>query len=396
MIKPVVAVVIGVAACSTLAGSAQAAFTSRSVTSPTTAAVKPSVTVDRPAWSVVASPDSGRGSNELISVSCVSPTACAAVGYYTVGTSGMTRSLVESWHGKSWKVVPSPEAGHSGDVLRAVSCNDFRCVAVGNYGESSGAVVSFAQLWGTGEGTDRFTTRNPSTTYNGLSGISCPATNRCVAVGESQVNKVNETLVETWNGKSWFLVSSPNVGTRGSVLHSVSCSSTDRCVAVGSYQTASNETEALVETWDGKNWFVSKTPNEQDDTLSSVSCSGPKLCMAVGNNFASGRSGPFSEMWNGRSWSTVSTPGYKSSVVFLDGVSCSSPTSCMAVGSSSQTLVETWNGEKWYLSTSATKGDGGSFETVSCADPNKCVAAGTYDQDAESSGFVTKSLIESK
>ena len=63
-------------------------------------------------WSVVASPKKGSVYSELDAVACVSPTWCAAVGYYgyryDAGRRGGERSLVELWDGKTWRIVPSP------------------------------------------------------------------------------------------------------------------------------------------------------------------------------------------------------------------------------------------------------------------------------------------------
>jgi hypothetical protein len=372
-VRAAACVVLAVISSSILAGSAQAADSS---------------------WSVVASPDKGTGSNVLQDVSCVTPTDCAAVGYFTQ-KSGTSETLIERWNGRSWSVMPSANVGVNGDVLRALSCISTSCVAVGDYGASSGAVQALAESWsGRGKVTS-LATPDPSATFDDLSAISCSSSSRCVAVGDYGTSNIKYTLVESWNGKKWSLEGSPNVGTKGSYLTGVSCSSAKDCVAVGTYQTTAGNSRALIETWNGTAWSVSGAPNATDDSLSSVSCSGPKRCMAVGNSFKNGRAGPFAETWNGKSWSIVNVPGFNSTVVYLDGVSCATSTSCIAAGSSGHPVIETWNGTKWSKETSPNKGNGGSLVAVSCITLTKCVAAGTYDLDTESSGFVTKTLIES-
>ena len=45
-------------------------------------------------WSVVPSPSVGTGGNDLYGVSCVSATACTAVGRGLIG--GVSRNLIES------------------------------------------------------------------------------------------------------------------------------------------------------------------------------------------------------------------------------------------------------------------------------------------------------------
>ena len=51
------------------------------------------------------------------------------VGYYNIFSSGAGGTLVESWNGTSWSVVPSPG---SGDALNWVSCaSASACMAAG-------------------------------------------------------------------------------------------------------------------------------------------------------------------------------------------------------------------------------------------------------------------------
>jgi hypothetical protein len=73
------------------------------------------------------------GSNsELNGVSCVSPTTCVAVGDYW-GAAGIDHTLIESWNGVAWSVVPSPSLAAE-RTLYGVSCSSANwCVAVGTH-----------------------------------------------------------------------------------------------------------------------------------------------------------------------------------------------------------------------------------------------------------------------
>jgi hypothetical protein len=65
-------------------------------------------------------------------VSCSSPSACTAAGYYF--TAGGTQTLIESWNGSAWSIVPSPNASQI-NLLLGVSCSSSSaCTAVGYYG----------------------------------------------------------------------------------------------------------------------------------------------------------------------------------------------------------------------------------------------------------------------
>src|SRR5262249_52179668 len=49
------------------------------------------------------------------------------------------------------------------------------------------------------------------------------------------VNGVQRTLVESWNGTRWSVVPSPNRGVRYNELHGVSCAPAATCTAAGSH-----------------------------------------------------------------------------------------------------------------------------------------------------------------
>src|SRR5579863_4925336 len=69
-------------------------------------------------WSLVPSPNKGRGGNDLVAVSCAAADACEAVGFTQGGPGG---TLAESWNGARWSVVPAPSPGSTGSALYGVS-----------------------------------------------------------------------------------------------------------------------------------------------------------------------------------------------------------------------------------------------------------------------------------
>ena len=98
-------------------------------------------------WSLVPSPNRGTGGNILGGVSCVSAGACTAVGGYT-SSSGGGRALVESWNGATWSAVPSPDGGAFGDGLDGVSCVSAAvCTAVGGYAAKGGTDRTLIESW---------------------------------------------------------------------------------------------------------------------------------------------------------------------------------------------------------------------------------------------------------
>lgn len=194
--------------------------------------------------------------------------------------------------------------------------------------------------------------------------------------------------------QAWSVVASPNKGD-GGALFSVSCATSTDCVAVGNYETASGGYKTLAELWNGTKWSITPSPNRPSDDINEVSCASSTSCMAVGSYFENGNALTLVESWNGTAWSISPSPSPEGHIVFFDGVSCTSTHSCVAVGSDDNTLIEDWNGTAWSVVASPDKGDGGYLGSVSCISRAKCVAAGYYSKESKTSGFMTKTLIES-
>jgi hypothetical protein len=90
------------------------------------------VSADDTNRSVVASPNKGTTST-LIGVSCASATSCEAAGNYANGRF-LNRTLIESWNGIVWTVAASPNQGTSLNFLDSMSCvSPTSCAAAGYY-----------------------------------------------------------------------------------------------------------------------------------------------------------------------------------------------------------------------------------------------------------------------
>ncbi len=74
-----------------------------------------------------------------------------------------------------------------------------------------------------------------------LFGVSCPSATSCAAVGNDGVNPAaasGKTLVESWDGSAWSVVTSSNEGFSG--LSAVSCLPLGPCTAVGAHSSGRN------------------------------------------------------------------------------------------------------------------------------------------------------------
>jgi hypothetical protein len=116
----------------------------------------------------------------------VSASACAAVGYHE-GNS-VPRTLAESWNGTTWSLVHSPNAGPSTsyNYLDGVSCIAARaCTAVGEHQGQGQSYKTLIESW---NGTTWSLVPSPNVLqppgWNELNGgVSCLPAGTCTAVG---------------------------------------------------------------------------------------------------------------------------------------------------------------------------------------------------------------------
>ncbi len=357
-------------------------------------------------WSVTQSPSKQDATlTYLNGVSCVSSSSCVAVGYYYNGSSYET--LTESWDGAEWSFVPSPSPSTGYNYLYGVTCTSSTyCIAVGAYFDPpSAGLQTLVESW---DGTEWSVVPSPngSSSDNSLGSVSCVNPTNCVAVGDfdgGSSGPITQSLIESWNGSTWSIVSSPNPGSETNVLSGVSCTSRHNCMAVGYYIDTPNPmhlgpplpAKTLVDSWNGSEWSVIHSPNPYPGLggqLQGVSCTSATWCEAVGSDPIGPPSdmGALVETWSGSTWKAIPNFG-----TVLNGASCVYSSDCVAVGSApsghhQQTLIDDWNGsaEVHVSSPNARHNDG--LGAVSCISATYCVAVGS----ATTLGGKPKSLIE--
>jgi hypothetical protein len=307
----------------------------------------------------------------LDAVTCGSPVSCFAVGAAFLPKPGKFGMFVESWNGKSWKPTVLPlAAGHHDKDLVAVSCaKPTACLAVGSLDGASGHDGMIAEWW---NGKAWKLVPVPGRTgfsAGDLTGVSCVAVTRCVAVGNYAGKAGDIAVAKTWNGKSWSDATLPAQPHRYPVMSSVSCVSAASCVAVGSSfeGTGPFVSKVVADSWNGKTWRLTAavTP-EPGSTLSEVTCVSARNCMAVGS-WTRGfdllgdelTGGPIAESWNGKPWVSAKVPGPIGTTdgngSALDSVSCPAATRCLAVGQAEfgqslpVNLAELWTGKAWKI-----------------------------------------------
>lgn len=345
-------------------------------------------------WLLEATPDlPGAIGTNTAGVSCATADFCAAVGFAEHG-GGPTVPFIESWNGHTWslRAVPVPADAAYGE-LRAVSCvSPSACLAVGTYGNASGTSLPISEHWNGVAWTLLSTAAPAGATGSELLGVSCASATDCDAVGGTTDSAGNQgALAEHWNGTGWTLSTVPTpTGGSSAGLNGISCAAAQACIAVGSYVTSAQTRSVLAETWDGTRWRAQDAPNPagQGLTLASVSCVAADSCTAVGGYYDTAGAGvSLAEAWNGKAWSIQSSASPAGvSELALNGVSCTSADACTAVGYYETNdfvptiaFAEAWNGSTWALQNTPIPAGGNTslLNAVSCI-PSSCTAAGYY------------------
>jgi hypothetical protein len=339
-------------------------------------------------------------------ISCRSKSFCIAVGYVHIGSGRIKQTtLAELWDGSRWSVLatPNPAATRSNELL-GISCTSrVACVAVGDSQHSGGSrSFTLAERWdGLRWSIQR--TRDPER-VDQLSGVSCPSSRRCIAVGTAGA-ELTHGLLERWNGSRWSMqhtprLTDPNPGMNGvsgggacapnacTTLSGVSCVSSRSCTAVGEgYDGLIADDITWVAHWNGVAWSTQPTPlgtpgGGEDDHLNAVSCPALQACIAVGvSNFeGGGGAAGLAARRIGGIWSDIS-----SAVVYkhdeLDAVSCTSVSACTAIGvGENQTAnVEHWNGSTWSFEPTP-KASSTDPVAVACTSRTFCIAVGSFQE----------------
>jgi hypothetical protein len=330
-------------------------------------------------WQIQPAPSPGGA--YLVGVSCTSPTACTAVGGSTPGLPG--KALAERWDGSSWRVQPAPSpAGHA--FLSGVACtSSSSCTAVG--GSDAGTL---AERWN-GATWRTQATPNPAQGGGFLDGVVCLSSSACTAGGNSNAGN----LAERWNGTSWRIQPTANpVGAQFTFLNTVACASASACIAAGAYINSSGAFQGLAERWDGTSWTTQPTPHLPGGAMSlliGVACASATGCLAVGysspNVFNNQSPATLAERWNGSTWRVQHTPSPPGAAASnLNAASCVSRSACIAVGNTSNsrgtslTLAQRWNGHTWSIQPTPSPADGGNLTSVSCPSRSSCLAVGGH------------------
>ena len=230
-------------------------------------------------WSVIPSPNPSATLNILSAVAAVSTNDVWAVGFAPTSSGSI---LILHWNGAAWSVTPNPISPMTLTNLAAlavISANDVWAVGTGLIGDEDatatlhwdGSIWSVVPSPNVGPEVD-----------NTLAGVAAVASNDVWTVGFSGFG----TLAEHWNGTSWSVVDTPDVsGGEALFLDSVVALSTTNVWAVGEFfQTRKSRSRTLTDLWNGSSWAVVASPNvgSSHNELFGVAATPSQTLWAVG------------------------------------------------------------------------------------------------------------------
>ncbi len=284
----------------------------------------------------------------------------------------------------TWTPVAPSIPGGVASILSGVSCPATgSCVAVGSAELQSGFAALVESLSGS---TWTPTELTQSLAAPQLSGVWCASITSCIAVGSyGSISPPTNGLIETLAGGTWTADSAVPVpvGATSAQLNTISCVTITSCVAAGSYtDSGGTDTHALFETLSGGVWTSATSTDPGGSTnieINSIQCFSLTSCQAVGGWGTDTSGNGLLETLSGSTW-TASTI---QSNVYLRSLWCSSSTSCIAVGytNASVSVAETLSGTTWTPATLPGLSDGGTDNgavAISCTDLTSCVVIGGW------------------
>jgi hypothetical protein len=280
---------------------------------------------------------------------------------WAVGSSG-SGPVAEHWNGSTWSQVTTPApAGAATSTLNAVgavSADD--AWAVGTDFSAAGPQLTLIEHWN-GSTWSVVPSPNLGSGLNQLNGVAAISANDVWAVGNTLLGGVIDTQIEHWNGSTWSDVPSPNApGDNANQLNQLSVVSAHNIWAVGYSAVLDQQYATLAEHWNGTSWSIVKTPASASVNYDLQGAAPRSLSAhdvwAVGsiydNTAQTFRS--LAEHWNGKGWKRApipSQPGSPESVLFNAAALASNDVWAVGwyevPGGDEAALMEHWNGTRW-------------------------------------------------
>ncbi|MFL5734753.1 MAG: S-layer homology domain-containing protein [Chloroflexia bacterium] len=270
-------------------------------------------------WAYSPSPNSQSNSNELMDVVALAPNDAWAIGTYYIS---FYRPYGLHWNGAGWSHNDMPLLGGNFQHLQKMAATDPSNIwAVGYYRSDFQASQYFPFIQHfNGTAWDLAPVGpTPGLYTNILLGVDtvrdASMGNTAWAVG-SYTNFLGDTTknyVIRWNGTSWAMVPTPNIGLGSNQIDQVLALADNDVWAAGIYQvTAGGPYRTLLMHWDGSAWnFVpSANASTGDNVLMDITVAGNTLWASGYYNDGSGNQPTLILQYDRRCPIPTATPTY--------------------------------------------------------------------------------------
>jgi hypothetical protein len=239
---------------------------------------------------------------------------------WTVGITGITlgntNQVIEHFDGTKWSLSSGPkfQPGDEPSLESATAVSPTDMWAAGFILTNGGQ--SLFPLFEHYDGT-AWTAFETAFSDGTIFGVSADATNDVWAVGSIAESA---TFVEHYDGSTWTVVPSPNAGAGWNILFGVVALAPNNVWAAGYFTEQVNSTrptKTLIEHWDGTSWKIVPSPNVgphtvyQSNELWGITAVSASDIWAFGALFAEDGSEQQSTLvmrWNGAKWAIVPSP----------------------------------------------------------------------------------------
>jgi len=271
-------------------------------------------------WTAFALPlIAGDLTSGLTGVADLAPNNVWAVGDINIHEDNPNQ-VIEQFNGTAWSVATGPAFQPTDQPylngLAAISPTDMW--ATGSILTLIGCCQDAFPLFEHYDGTSWTSTIDELNLDSFMFGISAVASNDVWAVG--YVGAIGGTFTEHYDGSAWSAVASPSPGAGENALLGVVGVASDDVWAVGFYVADFGQDrpqKTLVEHWDGTSWTVVASPNVGGNNSTTTS-NELRGVIAVSKNdvWAFGDTDAFGPEkitnlvmhWNGKTWTIVPTP----------------------------------------------------------------------------------------
>ncbi len=270
-------------------------------------------------WSAFALPlVAGDGTSQLTGVADLASNDVWAVGNINIGEANPNQ-VIEHFNGAKWSVSPGPQFLPTDQPalqgLTATSATDMW--AAGSILTLINGEPSAFPMFEHFDGASWTATIDEANSNCFMFGVSALASNDVWAVGNVALAA---TFIEHFDGAAWSVVRSPNPGNGQTTLNGVTALTPNDVWAVGWFVEDFNQDrprKTLIEHWDGASWQIVPSPNVGgpntqafSNQLQGITAVSATDIWAFGATDALGpeRITNLVLHWNGTDWSIATVP----------------------------------------------------------------------------------------